>query len=664
MGIKSRQIANETNRILTSELLAGRYPILSSVQELVASKFRDRPSGLPRFQARRIENKEISSADKYNEMIENLHEDLCVAFQESRYQGDRMMALADYYETEKLRINLQIRKLNRRIEVLSEKLEDRGLRTVIFDTFNDFLMLELDGDSARSLPLTDAFVDLRNGYAILDNIQSGNTKINLANAQSTVRAVTEFDDFVQLSKIEGALVDTINEAWRHKAILSEAGEAEVILKIELERPTMINIVSFTPQSPRPCTIVLKTSPTGESFKSQVPRTVGGFTEWNLEEEEIQYIEFHIKKMEPDIAQGAEYHYYFGAQNISFRHAKFINEALVVSKPHQVDRIVDKITLKVDEVIHPGTDIKYFIAEDKMDGSLLEWEIVEPGEKVLLDSLITKEVAIDNTSDAYGAFYQSLYNQDYHSIIKLEERPLERTGALYMGDAMWQVDYMPHTADTTFRPTIDTWKTIKEYSTTFVSMEHVSAGSEMAVSKGYLERMTLYVTMAQDYILLANPIDATGVNMSVYLNNTEIKGINGDYTYNFKKGLNKIEVIYYSPNGGKIAPNLSRIYLQSIGATDIYATNQALKQVDVYDLLNNTSKRDFGKFAISEDNKIIVNYNPSTMDRAGKGLRYRLQYRYPKDDTRKSTYLRFMARLSQENQDDLTPILNSYKLIIE
>jgi hypothetical protein len=664
MGIRDRQLTNEAERIMRAELLEGRYPTLSMIQDLAAQKFKARPAGLPRFELKPVSNKQVSNAAHYNEMIENLSEDLQSAYQESRYQGDRMMALADYYETEKLRISLQIRKLNRRMEILNEKLKDRGLRTVIFDTFNDYLSIEFDGDGKRSLPETNVFVDLRNGYATLDNIQNGSSKINLADALATIKPITEFTDFSQLSKVEGALLDTINEAWRHVGTLTEAKEAEIVLQLQLMKPSVINVASIIPQSPRPSIITLRTSKDGENFKTHAAKTVTGFTEWNFEEESIQYIEFHIKKIEPDIASGAEYLYYFGAQDISLRHTSFISEGVLVSKPHKIDRVVDKLTLNVDEVIPPGTGIKYFVAEDKRDGGVLDWQTIEPNQKVELNGLLTEEINIDKNTSGYRGFYQNLYGQDYFTIAGLTKTPIERTAVLYMGDDMWQVDSLDHGGEATFKPTLDTWKTIYEYDRAFVPMEHVSAGSEMTIAAGKLGRMTLYLTMSKDYSLLANPMDITGANVSVYLNNTEIKGINGDYTFNFKKGLNKVEVLYYSHGGGRIAPNLSKVYMEAIGAITMGATNEPLKQVDVYDLMNNTSKKDFSKFSIDVNNKIVVNYDPVALDVTGQGLKYRLAYRYPKDTTKTSTYLRFMARLSHQNQDDLTPILNSYKLIIE
>lgn len=188
---------------------------------------------------------------------------------------------------------------------------------------------------------------------------------------------------------------------------------------------------------------------------------------------------------------------------------------------------------------------------------------------------------------------------------------------------------------------------------------------MTVAPKTIGRMTMYITMNKEYLLMANPITSDGLEFTVYLNNTKIRGINGDYTYNFQNGVNKLEIIYYSHEGGELAPNLAKNYMTSIGMTDLFSQADPMQEVDMYDLQNNTSKRDFTRFAVDKNRNIVVNYNPLTINAGGDGVTYKLKYKYKKANVKDDAYLRLMAVLSRDDErEDITPILNSYKLIVE
>lgn len=667
MSIKDRQLKDTAREVLEGELLAGRFPDLSTIQQKVQQQFKERALGLPRFVLKPVANKQVSSADNYNEMIHTLYKDLTTSFDEVRYQSNKMMALADYYETEKQRIQLEIRKTNRRMDILDDKLANRGKREVVADSFYDFLSVELNKNIARSLPNTDAFVDLRQGQTILDSIQSGAKKVDMANAVATVKSIGTYDSFTQLGSVDNLLKDSLNESWRHEAVKSTADGAEVTLTIELTSAEQVNLLSITPLIGRPTVVTLSTSEDGETYKQEISQTLTGFHEWNFELRNIKFVQVNMKKDAPDASDGVSYYYFFGAQEISLRRNLFVEESSLISKAHQVNRIVDKITLKVEEVIPPGTRIDYFLAEDKMDGSILEWESLNPNEQTFFNAMENVDLLIDETSAFYGEFYETSYNHDYYTLVGLEHTPYNRTTEIMVGEGMYQVDSLSFTpAQTPFTPTLDSWKGVREYDTSFLHLSSASGGKDAPVEAGKLERMTLYVTMAKDYILYANPLDKSDdMKVSVYLNNVEVRPIRQDYTYSFKKGLNKLEFIYYSPTSGTIAPNLSKTYLESIGATSIYATNQSMKELSIYDLLHNTSKTDYQRFALDENNKIVINYDPKAFDRDGVGVRYDVSYRYPIETSKASTYLRFMAKLSRDSdKGDLTPVLKGYKLLIE
>lgn len=665
LSIKERQIENERQRVLLRELRAGRYPNISYIQSEVGKKFKEKPAGLPRFELRPAVNHDVSNSKEYNTMVDEAHEDLLTAFQELSYHADRMMSLADYYDTEKYNINLEVKKINRMMEELEEKLKDRGLRHVIFDTFNDYTRLEFEGNKSRSLPATNAFVDLRNGYTTLETVQNGKDKIDISRAEVTVKPVTPFVEFTELSFVSNALNDMINEAWRHQAVKEEASDGKITMTISFDDPIEMNMISLITQSPRETKVSIKTHRQDGTVKDHIEKEVFGYAEWFFTREAFTKIEITFHKTEPDVVLGANYYYYFGAENISVRNVDFMPEGYVTSAAHYVDRILDKVTLHVDESVPPDTSIRYFVAEDEKDDEIIEWRAIAPGGTVDFARILLKDVQVEPTAKNYGNLFNTYNNHSYYVVSQLSEKPISRSIELYMGSMMVQVDEYAFAAGTSFAPTLEQWKGVRDFERKYVSIDEISGGNTLAISPGTIGRMTMHITMNQDYLLMANPITIENVECTVYLNNMQVKGIAGDYTYNFKKGVNKLEIIYYAHSNGQLAPNLSRNYMTSIGMIDLFAQSEPMQEVTLYDLQNNTSKKDYTRFALDENYNIIVNYNPLAINAGGDGVRYKLKYKYKKPNEKDDAYLRFMAILSRkDNREDITPVLNSYKLIVE
>lgn len=99
---------------------------------------------------------------------------------------------------------------------------------------------------------------------------------------------------------------------------------------------------------------------------------------------------------------------------------------------------------------------------------------------------------------------------------------------------------------------------------------------------------------------------------------------------------------------------------------------------MYDMLNNTNSRLSGRFAVDENNNVVVNYHPRIADVAhlqtleeaqnavqlAEGVEYTLQYKYSLRKERQHR-LRFMAIMTKEKETiETTPSFKGYKLIVE
>ncbi|MNP02861.1 hypothetical protein D3C76_947230 [compost metagenome] len=371
----------------------------------------------------------------------------------------------------------------------------------------------------------------------------------------------------------------------------------------------------------------------------------------------------MEKQEEDSVVGTDYIYMFGAKTIEVRLEQYLTEGYLVSKPFPIHyhEAIDYIHLEADDYIPPGTNIRYYVGMD-YDSNVIEWQEIEKNRPIEMKMVQKYQLEIDSYIEGYGDMLYTKFGQNFYRIAKLPYKPLAKSISLLIGRHMWLKETLPanveHPEDgTVYQTSIRDWIRAGSASKEYMNTDNY----QDVLTKDTFQRYTTYVYMDTALNYTGNIQVGEDASMAVLLNNNRVKSINNEYGLQFKAGWNKIEVITYSRKEAQDI--IFNLYLREI-SDRIYASNTALTQVSLYDLLNNTSVRIHNRFAVDDDNNLIVNYNPREMDIRRHGVEYSLVYNYSMSEMTKHQ-LRFMAILSKEDTTTTaSPRLKDYQLIIE
>lgn len=665
MSIKDRQQVMALEEILQDYLSTGRYPEAVEIQQRLVEAFQERPAGLPRFNPTLVESDKLSNPEDYNRDMTNIAKDLETSFFETNYQANRLLGIMGSYETEKEKVLLALRKLEDRIETVKLKLAPPTSKIVLSDTLQLFSQIDFKGNKERGIPKTSALVDLRYGQVLLENVSVGGTKYDISDSNHLVKLTKGSGQGNEHLEFSNILRDSLNEAWEYRVTSNTIETTEVTAVIELREIVEATGVSLQLHSPKRTAIKLEVADENEVFREMTVHEGMDLVEWKFNER-VKFIRMTFIKNEPDYSHETEHEYQFGATNFSIKKEAYLPQGYFVSEPFEVkNKIVNKISLTTRDVLFPKTNIRYYIGVDD-NAKMVEWQEIEPGRTIELNELMKRDDTIAKSYSGYGTKVHENFGVDFYQLGILPYVPEEKSMKLYMGSYMWQVDTVSSNKSEGYQPNLSDWLNPKNVNTMFYPIEKTLGAESMQLTENTLQRMTTYVYCDDEAQVLNNrlAIDPT-TKAAVYINNTLIKPIVNTsghllYNYRFQKGWNTIQILTHSTATGAFKANL---YLKDI-ASRIYAIKEGLVEVSLYDLYNNVSKKDYTKFAL-DGNKIIVNYNPLTLDSSNNGVTYYAEYKYAPANIPTDTNIRFMAILSRSETDDkVSPILKNYQLIIE
>jgi len=663
MGIKETQEDLIRQKLILEELRQGQFPSLSAIEEKLARIVETRRLGLPRFTYRPMNKGKASDTDAYNAMFAEAEDDLITSFEEVRRLNNRIMALSNYYESNRIRIDRELKRIELKTETLLHRSRSHLNRDVLSDNINDFSKVEFKGDTVRNLPRTTAFVDLRHSEVHLDKVAQQTTKHDLSSARVSFKTLTDGARVVHLSPIRGCLVDNLNEAWRSIILSPEASGAIGELTISLDAPLYATNISIDAQCGRPMLVTLYLSTDGDNFVEYETRRVVSSYQWVFDRTAFQHIRFRMEKREEDSMDASEYGYIFGAKSIEVREEQYLSEGYFVSKPYPIHHheAIDYIHLEADDYIPPGTNIRYYVGMDYGD-NVIEWHEIEKNRPVEMKMVQAYRMEIDSYVDGYGDQLYTKFGHNYYRIAKLPFKPLTKSIQLLMGRHMWLKETIPAEVSnpedgSVYQTSIRDWIRAGSASKEYMNIDNY----QDILAKDTFQRYTTYVYLEESLRYNADVHVDADASLAILVNNNQVKSVNNIYQLPFRPGWNKIEVLTYSRKEAQEI--IFNLYLREI-SDRIYANNQSLQEVSLYDLLNNTSIRLHNRFAVDDDWNIIVNYNPKEMDIRRHGVEYSLTYNYSVSP-QTNHQLRFMAILSKEDPNSsASPRLKDYKLVIE
>lgn len=685
--IRDTQRALVQKEVLQSKLREGISPSALVIDQLVQEAFRVKPEGVPRFTYREMPKGQVSSVEEYNALFKELGFDLEVAFEENRYLNNRLMAVTSYYETERRRINKELARITEKTKWVQMKQEAATNTEVVGDTLQNFLHIDFQGNEKRNIPQTNAFVDLVNSNVQMIRVAKQTIKHDLTKAKLNFYAESPEFPIIHLTPVESAMQDTIYDSWRAIVINKLATNLNSFLDAELPEPVPATNVSIDTQVGNPVFVTLFLSKDGKVFLPLERRKIINTYQWNFERQEVKAIRFQFEKKEEDRANGSDYEYLFGAKNITLMEEKYMDKSYFVSQPFDLPdhEDIEKVSLEIDDLTPAGTNIRYYVGRD-YDDNVIEWEELRKDRPIVSDQIKSRRIDINKYTPGYGKLINETFGQNFHAIATLPHRPLKKSMKLMIGRNMWLRETIP--APFTHDANDDTNKTVYQTSVKdwvrigTPKKEYVRVNNRVDyLQKDTFQRYTTFIYMddPQNY----RAIISTGKNSShiALLNGAELKLVGGNYNLSLQKGWNKLQVYAYAQDIGE---EIVLDFFTPQMSSRIYADKNPLQQVSMYDMLNNTNSRLNGRFAVDENNNVVVNYHPRIADVAhgltkpmgqtleeaqngvqlAEGVEYTLQYKY---SLRKERHhkLRFMGILTKEKERiETTPSFKGYKLIVE
>lgn len=669
MSTRRRQLQRISDEVIQGELTDGQYPFAITLREKINAYFKERPLGTPRYAFARITENAVSDPDAYNKDMKDIKEDLETSFEGASEQVDRLMNMSDRYETEKRGLELSLQSLEDRMDVLLNRLSyDYDVRS-IFNTFNNFNDIDFIGDTRRGIPKTNSFIDLKLKQAMLEQVDTRVEKEDLSEKSYAISIVAGSQKGRELSPFPNALKDTINESWEYIVESDKVEETTVQVDIDLGKVVSATSLSLELNSPKSTDARLLVSEDGQVYHELISQISSQHIEWQMDHL-YQHVRLLFTKKEADYTTGVSYEYYFGVGNISLKREMFLKEGYVVSEPYPFpEKQVSRVTLKVDDIIYPHTSIRYYVAIDRED-ELIEWQQLKDNESIDLLKLHHEEMIISNLTLGYGESIAIHHGVNYHNVANLMHNPEEYRLNMRMGHYAWKVEAIPPNPRNQLQddkePSLSDWRDAWAIETSYLPIEETYGGSQYELRAKHKEKFSTWAYSEEGANIFNNEFIHTNAKVRVYLNDVELRPIvhndQNFYNYALKEGWNKIEFLTKNLGSGIFYPNL---YLKDVIPDEvIYADRTRLQQVDIYDLFNNTSARDFSRFAVHEG-KIIVNYDPKAIDLTGRGIKYQVEYPYISQYERDYSHIRFMAVLSRSDRNSgITPVLRNYQIITE
>lgn len=676
MTIRETQRSRVIEEIVSDSLRKGIFPSVHLIEDQLAEYFKKPVSGQPRFVYQEIEKSTGSSSKWYNESFENIHEDLQVGFAEMRELNNDIMSLYQYYESNRIKIERSLKRLELKADVLVDRTLKQKTKDVIGDNFHDFLMVDFKGDPERNIPRTNTFVDLRYGEIQLDTIKHHVYKHDISNVRTKLRSLVKDTKMIHLSPISNAFQDYVSHAWRSVVSSPTPIQPKVELYIELEKMVGATHLSIDTQVGKPVTVTAYLSKDGKKYQQLETRKVTHTFQWIFERQDVQFVRLEFHKAEEDVINGSTYEYIFGAKQIELKEQQFKNDAYFVSRPFEIvgKNAFNRIKLEKEDYIPSSTNIRYYVGLD-YDTNLIEWQEIREDRPIETGMIQSNYMEINSFIDGYADLIYNQFGQGFHRLVELPHRPLPGSTKLMLGRNMWMKETIPSTIEsgeniyqTSMRDWIRTGTSNKEY----ISIDAVNKRYRNVLKEKTFQRFTTYLYIHKKQVIETEIQAQSKTSHGVYINNQEVRSINQEkdansndllyqYQLQLKEGWNKVQIITYTSDVDQQI--MLDFYLKEL-SDQIFAYHRALTQVSLYDLLHNVSHRIHEHFAIDDDNNIIVNYDPKFLDISGNGIDYTLEYDYSSSDEM-NHQIRMMAILSKKDRSVLTsPRLKQYKLIIE
>ena len=615
-----------------------------------------------------LSRREVSSAEKYNNSIDNLHKDI-----EDVY--DAVLLMASNRATNFERWKLRLVELHRRAETLKLSLNALLLlkkdTAGYFNTIEDYLYDINKIDTVN----TTASIDTDGHVATIPMNMDTNIKLNLNNLldRDVLFNVLTRPGLINYSVMPGlSVLNAFKEApsiWQHRVFMGSYGSpVDAELKVKLTEDTVtINRIEFTSHSSDTNfnTIVQAQYSidnynwTDIPFKNN-PQTIAIKGFFDFEAIDVRYIKFIMTKLAHDYSVDGKYIYEFGAKNVSFFKRGYEQQSCeIISTPlsvyHDQDDISTKmpfnsIACEVCEILPDNTDIEYFISKDNMQS----WEgitpinrvhathpkIVNVGSKKTVKS--SKDVKLDLvTSYSYVTAANILLDHTLDASVK--EIPYEHIN-------VWR-DIGRNDDTILTRDIVSGWRFDGTYYTTYIEIEnaygvYMNLGDTQAELDGEIATGTIFIS-GGSHKFKTHKSNWKQIDAFDPADDDDMRDNDPLYPYNHKLLIEGYDYDAPTSYAG------DEIY----SGVDMYAS-YIMQYVSQFDFNYNVPDDDYSKYTVVKNGdtlSFIVKYNNNISDFGGEFF-----YITNNEITNNVDEIVFKAKLTTENVD-LSPIFSGYRI---
>lgn len=404
MSIRRIQTERALQTIVKDLYSSGKKPTINEVLSRLQQHFDEHPAGQPRDIPQIASANTRSNPDDYNEMLEAVRYNLDVLYEVLLDNVRDSIELNNTLHAELKSLDKKRRRLERRVD--DYLLGLRNTDGYFYSVSDDFADLSLVDTT-----LTSAQVDTDAGAARIPN--NTDTKISVPMdfyGSPMIHIQAQEEDNVSYNEIAplfGAVDDRHdNTVWAFEVTVSQPQEVIAFVDIPLQDtngdPVIVSSIEFTPYgmeqvqltpfyTSSPIEIQVVPPPVNGTMFGDEIKTGTGKLLFDDDARTIHSLKLRLRKTDYDYTETrnnqTQYRYVFGAERLTLISQNYERTSTFVSVPHRIpedlrgSKVIDSISLTVDDYQNAFTDINYYVAAETgvtpSDVSQLDWKSITP-----------------------------------------------------------------------------------------------------------------------------------------------------------------------------------------------------------------------------------------------------------------------------------------------
>lgn len=563
MSISRIQYERKKQEFIEELVKKGIEPNNFELHRLLSEYFDNHTMGMPYYTPIKQVPYEESSKEHYNHNFQTFQEDIETVYQADIEANNKAVAMQEYYDLEKTKVQNALAKLALRIKNVTEALKMTSRTKQFVEVFDDLYDVEFCGDTSRNIPYTSSFVDLLQKRVYTNKSHAQVNKIPVTNATISLDGFAVFSSWTSQGSLEKILNDTLDEIYVLSCRSKTCMEQYIDINVDLGSLKTFNTVLFSYTSTREMQCQLFISEDGENYIAVYDVSSRDFIEWNFSAKTARYIRIRCIKSEADGADLSNpdvcmYEYYFLFKNITIAREAFEEKSVFVSKVIEFDDLTSTIRLDATDLVFANTRIDYFIGFDNGTGKI-GWDSIPNHDDYQLFMFEKRSKILNGHVEEFGSMGEVL---NLYKLCKLPDGINRNSIKLTPGYNMWSVkEYTRKEGDSNEDEfsinTEDFSEHVASCDMTQLFMDCENYDS-FSLKTNVLYVFTQFISLEKatnlfdNYIRIMSDadcsIDDPYAEVRVFLNGVEVTPIDDcKYSFGLRKGVNKIQIAIHCPS---------------------------------------------------------------------------------------------------------------------